>query len=336
MQKTTKYFVLDSADKKKNRLEYENFLRETEVSEELKEEVENLLNFPSQIRTLGLFKTECEGEKELERISKLHFEYNIEIKGNMFYILPEQDFRQNLLQDTYLLNFSEKILELYKIGLEGMEKIPFDKVGTLEEKLGRMEESKSTQRRGHEFANFHGQGAQDMKERDTNHLINHAREVANALEGLLARTNSKLVIASTRRNFDILNSNLQERYRFPISLIGNHEQLKANQIFEKLLKEIDANASLFTENLAERLDVSESNRLQEKSFVEIVSVAKDAKIEKMFVGKLAPDVDDYENPVAPQGANYIAHEVLKWGGEVEYYKDLEFDFSENNLAFKFR
>ncbi len=133
-----------------------------------------------------------------------------------------------------------------------------------------------------------------------------------------------------------LKDKIDERYLSVVELHGNFEHTDSDSLVKKLHQQIEESGMRFVEGLAQKVDIEENKRWQSKSFLDLMSLVNEGKVDSMYVGRLGANDEDYQNPIAPLGANHIALAVLELGGEVQFYSDLDFEAVENNILFRFR
>lgn len=331
--KQTKYLEISPSNFEKNNIKLKNALRDVNVSDELDSKIADILKDPHLVPSMGLFIE----NGALIDVKKVLYPFEDSFEFTKFYTLPLFDYRNIVFENLYLLNFSQKQLSFYNVSYDKIENVSH-KIDTYEEYIKNRIENKSIQRHGGEKGGFHGQNAASEKDRERNiektYISTAATELTTMLEKL---DNPKLVIMASSEHVEALKKEIPKKYLTKFEIHGNFEHFSDIELADKLRSVIEeSEASIFKSELESEIDQSMSNDLQSKDFSHILSFVKEGKVEKLYIGELGDDDSDYNNPVAPSGANYISHEVLKLGGEVVYYPNTKFEFSDNNIAFKFR
>lgn len=156
------------------------------------------------------------------------------------------------------------------------------------------------------------------------------------LAAFLREHNARILIASTAENMALLSADLGAELLADFHLAGNFEDSTDSEILELLHAELESHIAKILKSSYDKIDLSISNETQAKPFIEIVAIANEGRVADMYVGKLGMHDANYENPIAPLGVNYIASIVLKLGGNVHYFPELDFELNDNNIAFRLR
>lgn len=326
------FLSLSNFDKEKNELRLKNLLRGNSISKQQEREISEILARPDSFSSVALFVE----EGVLKSIKKLNTIFEGSYEGTKFFILPFFNYREKFFRKQFLLNFSLQELKLYKISNEGLVEVELEKLKDFESILSVREESKSIQHHTAQKTIFHGQNASSEKDREDSLKKQYMSTLARVLEKFLIKNKSQIIIATTGDNMDLLRNDILPEKLSPVSLRGNFQKNTEVELFDELKKSINEYSGQILNSYQARLDVSRSNILQQNSFAEIMSFVNQGRIQKVLVGELGLIDRTYQNPIAPLGMNYIAHEIHRLGGDVVYFPGEQIEHSENNLLFDFR
>ncbi|MCA9385352.1 hypothetical protein KC717_01750, partial [Candidatus Dojkabacteria bacterium] len=315
----------------KNRIIVKNVLKDLEHSDEQREFIAKTLENPHGVSSLAFF-TE---EDTLLHLQDFPFAYDADYKYKRHFILPFFDYRIDFLSNLHVLVFSKNSVGLFRVTHENLQEIALEHGTSLAEHLKEFEQKKSIQHHTADKAVFHGHGSKDSGQEGDAHLNTLLPALVEEVSVIVKnKKNGTLLLAATDENIGILSERFKTHGVTLSGLHGNYDQSPEVKIMEKLKEIISDKSRDEVERLQKEIDVSESNSLQSKNFLEILSEVEQGKIDHFYVGNVGLGDLSEENPIAPLGANYIAHEVIKYGGKVSYYPGVDFSFSKNNILFK--
>lgn len=328
------FITLDESNRDQNDLKVKKVLRQvnTAVSEKHKIQLEQFLSNPHAHPCIGIFI----GDGELINLSSFQVNLDTNFEYKNFFILPFFDYRNVILSNTYFLIFSRGDAQLYSFANKKLVPEEID-LESFEHATKNRIENKSMQHHGKgETSMMHGQNATTEKDRESNLLDTYAGTLSEKLENFLESRHAQVMILSATENIDLIKNHIKESLLAQFHMEGNFENANHAELAEQIRNRLETHGEELLEESLKEIDISESNELGKKSFLEISAVVKKSRIESMFIGRLGMNDADYDNPVSPLGANYLASEVIELGGNIQYFPELDFSFSENNLAFKFR
>ncbi|MBD3362856.1 hypothetical protein GF362_03995 [Candidatus Dojkabacteria bacterium] len=336
--KLSRFIRLSTVKKDKNILKLKKGTEDLELSDDLNSKLEDYLDQTHKVSSIGIF---AEGQ-EVETVESMSFPYQGDYQDILYFLLPFFDYRNKIFDNLYFLFISKTQTSFYELGFNNISKVKLQEIEDFEKKMKRREENKSIQHFGKKdmpgepSVSMHGQNAPSAKDRESYLVKKYIRSITNKVEDIVDQNNAKLIIAGTRENIDLVRKNIDDRFLSPIQLTGNIKHFDKDLILSKVKQKIDKYPKKFIEELRTRIDFDRGTKLQYADFIHILSVVYEAKVEEVYFGKLGVYEKGYENPISPLGANYIAQEVLRLGGSIHFYPDTEFEFSENNILFKFR
>ncbi|MFW5702921.1 MAG: hypothetical protein ACOCXP_03060 [Candidatus Dojkabacteria bacterium] len=319
------YIPLDKADHEKNQKMILSALKEAGVDDSEFIKFAKVLEEPHINRTVALFTK----DNSLVASSTLPFEYQVVLEGKRAFTLPFSDYRYEFYAQTYVLTVSEDILELFKLSSDSLEQVYLAEGKTFQESvLVFREERKSLQHHYAEGNQLHGQGASNKDELE-NLKENYLKDVAQMLVTQFGSSGEEVefIVAAPSKTASIVRNNLPDKYLSLVQINGSYAGANEFELLTQIEEKLKS---------AEMSLPQDTDELAGKSFTEILSVVEDGRVSRLVVGKLGENLADFDNPIAPQGANYISQEVLKFGGEVVYYPELEIEASETNLLFELR
>ncbi|KXK26167.1 MAG: hypothetical protein TR69_WS6001001162 [candidate division WS6 bacterium OLB20] len=326
------YIPMDPADHDKNALQVKEELKGNDVSEGLVRKIESMLASPHLNRSIALFSE----DGRLTAAEALSTEYSFDGTDSRYYLLPFFDYRGVALENLTLLIFSRTGTTVFKVERNSLAELHVEGLEDFEKFTGMRQESKSIQM--HEAADtvYHGQGAAQGKDKQNDLVLQFIGSQMKTLGSFLTREKYRVIPASPAEYLDAIRSTLPGMAVFPGDLEGSFESMSEHELLTEVRKLIEErHHELLMSEVSDEI-LQESATLHEKGFAEIMATVNDSRVEKLIVGALGKDDADYTNPIAPNGANYIAHEVLRYGGEVIYFPETAFEMSSNNMLFRLR
>jgi len=331
-QKTSHYVTLDSADHKKNELLLKQAMKDLEVSDELRSRAGDLAAHPHSTASIGFFSE----EGTLQAVEPLPVGCNHTGKDSRYFVLPFFDYRSTTLQSMALFTLSLHEVKLYQLKNQQLEEIKVEGLQSFEEATKLMQEQKSVQMHQAADTIHHGQNAAENKGSSNEMVAGYLSEVASQLSPVLQEHGLQLVIAAPREHIDILSDKLQTNQQFVEHMEGNFEHSSEFELMQHLIKLINVHAKQIMQDEVSDQTLKDSQKLHNEGFASIMSTINDGKVDRIIIGRLGEYDAEYENPVSANGANYIAQEAIRLGGEVVYFPETEFEASDNNLLFKLR
>lgn len=333
-KKLTRYIRFSETDIEKNKLKIKSAVDDLKSSQEIREQLDSFVKKPHTVPSVSIFADEEKGN--ITAIDKMRIPYEGDFHYKRYYTLPLFNYQNEIYDNLYLLVFSQKFNKLFKVNYNNLTEIELEEMKNFSKVMQKREENKSIQHHGKENVVFHGQNAPTEKDRESHVLERHIRSISEMVSNEIEKENGKLLVAGPRENIDRIENQINESLRLPIKLVGNFDHYDKEDFLKDIRHEISDYGRQFAKEIKNKVDISEATKLQNEDFLDILSVIYDAKVEKVYIGKLGLDEKDFTNPISPLGANYISQEVMKLGGEVRFYPDIEFESSNNNLIFQFR
>lgn len=322
-KKRSKFITLSEANHEMNQIQINNLQKDFDLTKEQLDILQEFSTNPRKHKSIAVHAQ----ERKVEFMASLPFEYEADFNYNKYFVLPYFDYRFDFFKDLYLLVFAKNSLKLYEVGFGQLKEVNTD-VDSYK-KISAIHIANMS-------VEVHGQNVQTDNDAEMNLMKNYIASISKELDTFLIQQSGRLLIASTVENIALLSNELRDDSSASFQLTGNFENASEHELLELLHIELDNYVELILKKNYDTIDFSASNELQTKPFIQIVSIANEGRIEDMYIGKLGIHDSDYTNPIAPLGANYIASEVLKLGGNIYYFPKLDFEFSDNNIAFRLR
>lgn len=286
--------------------------------------IDLVLEKSKQYNAIGVFVAKT----KVPHFDFSHFEFECEFNYKNYFVLPLLDVRREMLENIVILKFSLNKIELFNYVDGIFQSIELENI---QESISKLNPENELTR-----DNSFPLKDQDDSMYSEEYIKTHLSPLIKMIETKVKAMKGKILIASDDSNIHVLTELIDDNLLLDSHLSGNFDDVKNNQLLELVIENINSNVNHYANKLKDELDVSESNQLQDQSFIDILSVINDGRISDMYIGNL--DLNDMteDTSISPLGANYIALEVLKYGGNIMYYPECEFDFSNNNILFKFR